>query len=103
MEVENHPTPTIKYTQLFINGQFVDGVKKTTIPVLNPATEEKIADVAEATEEDVEIAIKAAKEAYPGWSGMEPAERGRLLYKLADLIEANLVELAGIEVSFSLK
>jgi len=42
--------PEVLFTKLFINGEFVDGVKKSTIPVINPATEEKICDIAEATE-----------------------------------------------------
>lgn len=53
----------IKYsfiTDLFINGEFVKGVKGTTIPVLNPATEEIICNISEASEEDVDLAVKAA-------------------------------------------
>lgn len=98
MDSESHPRPTIKFTKLFINGKFVDGVKGTTIPVINPATEEKITDIAEATEADVELAISAAKAAYEGWSTMEPSERGRILLKVADLIEQNLDEIIGLEV-----
>lgn len=52
--------PETFQTKLFINNKFVDGVNKTFIPVINPATEEKICDISEATEQDVELAIDAA-------------------------------------------
>lgn len=60
--------PTTFQTRLFINNEFVEGVKKTTIPVYNPCTEELICEIAEATEADVELAIDAAVAAYPAWS-----------------------------------
>jgi acyl-CoA reductase-like NAD-dependent aldehyde dehydrogenase len=54
----------IKYTQLFINNEFVNSVSGKTFPVINPATEEKICDVQEAGDADCEKAIKAAREAF---------------------------------------
>jgi acyl-CoA reductase-like NAD-dependent aldehyde dehydrogenase len=54
----------IKYTQLFINNEFVDSISGKTFPVINPATEEKICDVQEAGDADCEKAIKAAREAF---------------------------------------
>lgn len=78
-----------RQTKLLINGQFVDSVSGKTFPVLNPATEEKICDVALATAEDAELAIKAARKAFDEgpWRKMSGNQRGKLLYKLADLIE----------------
>lgn len=84
-------------TQLFINGQFVDAKNGTTIDVLNPANGELITKIAAAEAEDVDIAVAAAQKAFPAWAETPAAERGRLLLKLADLIEENLEELAQLE------
>jgi len=83
--------------KLFINGEFVDAVDDGVIDVLNPHDNSVITQIAEAREKDVDRAVKAAQEAFPGWSGMQAAERGRLLLKLADAIEANTDELVSIE------
>ncbi|MDO5543576.1 MAG: aldehyde dehydrogenase family protein [Acinetobacter sp.] len=84
-------------TQLFINGQFVAAKNGGTIDVLNPANGELITKIAAAEAADVDLAVEAAKQAFPAWSEMPAAERGRLLLKLADLIEENLEELAQLE------
>ncbi|GAA4417058.1 putative aldehyde dehydrogenase DhaS [Advenella faeciporci] len=84
-------------TQLFINGQFVPAKNGGTIDVLNPSNGELITKVAAAEAEDVDIAVAAAKRAFPSWAATPAAERGRLLLKLADLIEENLEELAQLE------
>jgi acyl-CoA reductase-like NAD-dependent aldehyde dehydrogenase len=64
----------------------------------NPSTGEEICQVAEADAADVEKAVKAARAAFEGpWRKMRASERGRLLYRLADLIEANADELARLE------
>lgn len=78
--------PETFQTKLFINNNFVDGVNKTFIPVINPATEEKICDISEATEQDVELAIDAAQAAFPIWKATSLTERALLLTRLADLI-----------------
>ena len=57
-------------TQLMIGGQWVDGVKGQTIDVLNPFNATKITAIAEATEEDVDLAVAAAKAAFPAWAKM---------------------------------
>jgi acyl-CoA reductase-like NAD-dependent aldehyde dehydrogenase len=54
----------IKYTQLFINNEFVNSASGKTFPVVNPATEEKLCEVQEAGDADCELAIKAAREAF---------------------------------------
>jgi aldehyde dehydrogenase (NAD+) len=84
-------------TKLLIGGQWVDGVKGTTIRVENPFNGETLADIAEATEADVQLAVEAAKAAFPAWSGLAAHERGRLLLKLADAIEADTQNLARLE------
>lgn len=82
----------------FINNEFVEGVEKKTFEVINPATEEVICSVHEATEADVDIAVKAARDAFEGpWRQVTPQQRGNLLLKLADLIEKNLELLASVE------
>lgn len=84
-------------TQLFIDGQFVPARNGGTIDVINPYNGELITKIAAAEAEDVDLAVAAAKRAFPAWSAMGASERGRLLLKLADLIEDNLEELAQLE------
>src|SRR6267378_158756 len=83
--------------KLFIGGEFVDARECGTIEVLNPHDNSKLADIAEARAGDVDLAVEAATRAYPSWREMAAADRGRLLLKLADTIEANAEELARIE------
>nr|GEX04708.1 aldehyde dehydrogenase family 2 member C4-like [Tanacetum cinerariifolium] len=54
----------IKFTKLFINGEFVDSISGSTFETIDPATEEVLATVAEGREEDVDLAVKAAREAF---------------------------------------
>jgi aldehyde dehydrogenase (NAD+) len=86
-------------TQLLINGQWQDAASGRTFETINPATEEVIANVAEADNADVDLAVRAAREAFETgpWSRMAAAERGGLMYRLAVLIEANKEELARLE------
>ncbi|MDA0835964.1 MAG: aldehyde dehydrogenase family protein [Planctomycetota bacterium] len=91
--------PNIRQTQLLIDGEWVDAVSGKTFATINPATEEKIADVAEGDKADIDRAVKAARKAFETgpWSKMDARDRGRLMNKLADLVEANLEELAALE------
>lgn len=84
-------------TQLYINGDFVDGIEGTVIEVFNPHDGSKVADVAEARAADVDMAVKAASAALLGWSSMAAMDRGRLLMKLADSVDAHAEELARLE------
>jgi len=88
-----------KYTQLFINNEFVDSVKGETFPTINPATEEKIADVQRASGEDAEKAIKHAVDAFENgpWRKMSACARGNLMYKFASLMERDADWLADLE------
>ncbi|WP_433957041.1 aldehyde dehydrogenase family protein [Cytobacillus horneckiae] len=85
--------------ELFINGEFVPSIKRQTFETYNPATEEVLAYVSEAQEEDVDQAVKAAREAFEHgtWPDLSAAERAHIIYKLADLIEENKEELAQLE------
>ncbi len=84
-------------TRLFIGGAFVDAIAGGTIPVLNPHDGSTITHIAEAREADVDAAVAAARAAFPAWSRMAAADRGRLLLKLADRIEAEAESLARLE------
>ena len=83
--------------QLFIGGRFVDAADGQTLATLNPHDNSTIAQVAMAGREDVDRAVAAAETALPAWSRMAAADRGRILLKLADLIEANGNDLARLE------
>lgn len=83
--------------QLFIGGEFVDALAGARIDVLNPHDATVITDIAEARAEDVDRAVVAAAAAFPVWSALAAADRGRLLMRLADAIEAHADELARLE------
>lgn len=83
--------------QLFIDGKFVDALSGETLATLNPHDNSVIADVAMAGKADIDRAVQAAGKAFPKWSRMAAADRGRILLRLADLIEANAEELARLE------
>ena len=83
--------------QLFIDGRFVAAQSGETLATLNPHDNSTIADVAMAGRADVDLAVAAAQRALPAWSRMAAADRGRILLKLAELIEANAEELARLE------
>src|SRR6266446_376779 len=91
--------PTVKDQRLFIGGKWLDSASGKTFPTVNPATGETICQVAEGDKADVDRAVKAARKAFESgpWKKMNARERGRLLYKLADLVEENIDELAALE------
>jgi aldehyde dehydrogenase (NAD+) len=91
--------PVVKDQPLFIGGKFVDSVSGKTFPAINPATGGTICQVAEADKADVDLAVKAARQALESgpWGRMDAADRGRLMFKLADLVEKEAEELAALE------
>jgi aldehyde dehydrogenase (NAD+) len=93
-----HPVQ-IRQTKLLIDGKWVDAESGKTFATINPSTGEVIAQVAEADKADVDKAVKAARKAFEKgpWRKMSARERGRIMYKLADLIEKNMDELARLE------
>uniref|UniRef100_A0A8C4F6X4 Aldehyde dehydrogenase 1 family, member A2 n=1 Tax=Dicentrarchus labrax TaxID=13489 RepID=A0A8C4F6X4_DICLA len=94
------PNPEIKYTKIFINNEWQDSVSGKVFPTYNPATGEQICEVQEADKADVDKAVQAARLAFSlgsVWRRMDASERGRLLSKLADLVERDSVYLATIE------
>uniref|UniRef100_A0A4W5MCL4 Aldehyde dehydrogenase 1 family, member A2 n=1 Tax=Hucho hucho TaxID=62062 RepID=A0A4W5MCL4_9TELE len=94
------PNAEIKYTKIFINNEWQDSVSGKTFPVYNPASGEQICVVQEAEKADVDKAVQAAQLAFTlgsVWRRMDASERGRLLAKLADLVERDSAYLATIE------
>ena len=85
--------------KLWIDGKWVDSQGGGSIVVENPSTGQKIAEVLDASRADVDRAVQAAKIAfYDGrWSKKSPGERSKVMWKLADLIEAHAEELARVE------
>ncbi len=84
-------------TKLFINGAFIDAMSGATLSVHNPFDNSLICDLAAGEAGDIDLAVEAAKVAFPVWRRMDAADRGQLLLKLADAIEANAGELAELE------
>ncbi|MFD1778836.1 aldehyde dehydrogenase family protein [Fredinandcohnia salidurans] len=85
--------------KLYINGEFVESASGKTFESYNPATGEVLATVSEAGPEDIDRAVKAARKAFDEgpWQKMTAAERSRIMYKLADLMELHKDELAQLE------
>src|SRR3954469_25588910 len=91
--------PKVKDQPLLINGKWQDSVSGKTFSTVNPATGETICQVAEGDKADVDLAVKSARKAFEQgpWPKTSAAERGRLLYRLADLIEEHKEEWAALE------
>ncbi len=85
--------------KMLIGGRWVDAVSGKTFPTYNPATGEVLVNVAEGTHADVDRAVSAARNAFENgpWRKLTASERGRLIWKLADLLEAHLEEFAQLE------
>jgi acyl-CoA reductase-like NAD-dependent aldehyde dehydrogenase len=91
--------PSIQ-SRLFINGEFVDASSGETFDTINPATEEKLADVASASVDDVDRAVKAARaQMEPGseWQKMKPRDRAKVLWRIADMLTSRAAEIGRIE------
>ncbi len=89
----------VSQTQMLIDGRFQDSQSGKTFATIDPATEQVIARVAEGDAADIDLAVQAARHAFDSgpWSRLNARERGRLMYRLADLIEENIDELAALE------
>jgi len=85
--------------QLFINGQWADAASGKTFATPNPATGETLANIAEGDAEDIDRAVRAARRAFEEgpWSRMTPSERGRIIWRIGDLILEHTDELAQLE------
>src|SRR5260221_14741427 len=84
--------------QLLIDGQWIDAESGKTFTTPNPSTGQTLAEVAEADKADIDKAVTAARRAFEGkWSKLSARDRGRLLYKLSQLIEEHAADLATLE------
>ena len=88
-----------KPRKMLINGKWVDAVSGKTFPTYDPSTGEVLAQVAEGDRADIDLAVKAARKAFDEgpWRKMTPSERGRLIWKLGDLIDQHVEEFAFLE------
>jgi phenylacetaldehyde dehydrogenase len=88
-----------KPRKMLIDGKWVTAISGKTFPTYNPATGEILAHVAEGDKADVDAAVKAARKAFESgpWSKMSATQRGKLIWKLGDLIEAHVEEFATLE------
>jgi phenylacetaldehyde dehydrogenase len=88
-----------KPRKMLIDGKWVNSISGKTFPTYNPATGEILAQVAEGDRDDIEQAVKAARRAFDHgpWRRLTASERGRLIWKLADLLEAHTEEFAYLE------
>lgn len=93
------PELEIKFTKLFINGQFVDAASGKTFETRDPRNGDVIARIAEGDKADVDLAVKAAREAFDNgpWPRMPGCARGRILHKFADLVDQHVEELAALD------
>ena len=82
--------------RMLLGGERVDSASGETIAVQNPANRSIFAHVPRAGAEDVDRAVKAATGAFPGWRNVPPRDRGRMLLRIADAVEARTEELARI-------
>jgi phenylacetaldehyde dehydrogenase len=96
---ENVSRYVAKTRQMLINGKWVDAASGKTFPSYNPATGEVLAKVAEGDKEDIHRAVAAARAAFETgpWRKLTPSERGRMIWKLADLVEKHAEEFAQLE------
>lgn len=91
--------PQVRQTRMLIGGKWQESRGGKRFSTINPANESVIAEVPEANEADVDAAVKAARSAFESgpWNRMDARDRGRLMNKLADLMEKNLDDLAALE------
>ncbi|NVJ97616.1 MAG: aldehyde dehydrogenase [Alphaproteobacteria bacterium] len=88
------------HTQAYIGGKRMNAASGETFETINPATGEVIADIAACDKADVDLAVKAARDAFKSgvWADLHPSERGKVMIKFADLMEKHADELAVLEV-----
>src|ERR1700722_457383 len=97
--VQTETKNEVRTYQMFINGEWIAGKSAKTFPVYDPSTEEVIAHVPDAGPDDVDRAVAAAKAAFEEgpWASSTAQERGRVLFRIAEKIRANLAALAELE------
>ena len=93
---QTHPNTgfPLRHAQMLIAGAWVGSASGETLDVENPGKRQKIAEIPRGSANDVDRAVQAATQAFPGWSKTPPRDRGRLLLRIADALEARGEELA---------
>ncbi|OCT51749.1 Aldehyde dehydrogenase, cytosolic 1 [Cladophialophora carrionii] len=89
--------PSTIETRLFINNEFVESKTGKTFKISNPATDQEICDVHEASKEDVDLAVNAAEAAFPHWSSLAAHERAMCMFKFAQLVQRDAQQLAELD------
>src|SRR6185503_9806094 len=85
-------------TKLFINGNLYDIAERKTVPVINPATEETLCEVASASANDVEAAVAGAQRAFEqGWRDLPQGKRTEVMFQIAKVLRENAEELSQLE------
>ncbi|KAJ8985340.1 hypothetical protein NQ317_008371 [Molorchus minor] len=95
-----HDPPQVLYSGIFINNEWYKSKSGSTFETINPATGKVITEIQQGSREDIDVAVDAAYDAFrfgSPWRRMDASERGRLLYKLADLMERDAAYLASLE------
>lgn len=82
---------------LLIDGSWISAESGSTIPTMDPATNQQIGVIPSASASDIDAAVDAARRAFPKWKAITPAERARILWKIADLMEERIDALAELE------
>jgi acyl-CoA reductase-like NAD-dependent aldehyde dehydrogenase len=95
--VEGLPDYDTLEKRLLIAGEWVDSAGGETVPTLDPATNRTIVEVTAAQAEDVDRAVRAAREAFPAWRDLTPDKRARILLRVAEIVEEEQERLAKIE------
>ncbi|KAL8504053.1 hypothetical protein ACS0TY_022696 [Phlomoides rotata] len=95
----NIKLPEIKFTKLFINGEFVDAISGKTFETIDPRDGEVITNICEGEKEDVDLAVSAARQAFDNgpWPRLPGSERRRIMLKFADLIDQSVEEIAALD------
>ena len=93
-EIRPQAKTELRHSRMLIDGSWVDSLSGATLTVENPAKRRPIAEVPRSDAADVNGAVKAASRAFPSWSKVAPRDRGRLLLRIADRMEAQAEELA---------
>ena len=83
----------------FINGKAVDSTSGETSPLINPSTGKEYSRAPKSNAADVDLAFKAASDAFPGWRDSTPSQRQKALLKIADAIESRAEEIIAIETT----
>lgn len=92
--VRSEPAAGIRKARMLIGGDWIESASGEVLPVENPAKRQVIAEIPRARAADVDLAVAAAAVAFPGWAKVAPRERGRMLLRIAEALEARAEELA---------